>query len=173
MNKWHFLSLLGLVFLLTQCGSSSYSRNERYTAMSSQDRESLKNPDTVFGQDLILAGESKKEGGSQGIGVNAYLWRASLDTISFMPLAQVEPFTGVITTEWYCPPQTENERFKMTILILDKVLRADAVRVSVFYETYEDGKGWRTSEIDPQLGEQLEETILARARELKFEVNPR
>ena len=59
-----------------------------------------------------------------GIGVNSYLWRAALDTVAFMPLASADPYGGVIITEWYVNPEKPDERFKVTIYILDTRLRA-------------------------------------------------
>ena len=67
--------------------------------------------------------------------MNAYLWRASLDTINFIPLVSADPFGGVIITDWYTPAETPNERMKVQITILDRELRADGVRVSVFKQT--------------------------------------
>ena len=172
MNVSRFLLSLSFIFLLTQCSETAHKRQEKYTAMTSWERDEVKNPDTVFGG-LTFGGKDSQGEKTTGIGVNSFLWRASLDTIAFMPLSQVEPFTGVITTDWYTSPETKNERFKMTVLVLDKVLRADAVKVSVFYEVFEKGKGWVTASVDPDLHDQLEETILARARELRHESNPR
>src|SRR3954447_5310301 len=69
---------------------------------------------------------------AQGIGVNSYLWRASLDTLAFLPIVSADPFGGVILTDWYSPPETPNERFKVNLYILDRQLRADGIRISVF-----------------------------------------
>ena len=49
------------------------------------------------------------------IGVNSYLWRAALDTLSFAPLAQVDSSGGVIVTDWYANPGTPNDRVKVTV----------------------------------------------------------
>jgi hypothetical protein len=163
-----------LVFMLCHCSQTSYERQKKYTAMNSWEREDIKKPDRLLGDSMTFGQSNKNKSFSEsGMGVNSFLWRASLDTLSFMPLNQIEPFTGVITTDWYTPPEVKKERFKITVLILDKVLRADAVRVSVFHETYESEQGWTSASIDPNLNDQLEETILARARELKQEMNPR
>ena len=81
---------------------------------------------TVFGEGGLFG--SDKQGadtGATGVGVNSLLWRASLDTISFMPLVSADPFGGVIITDWYTPPQTPDERFKVNIYILGRALRAD------------------------------------------------
>ena len=82
----------------------------------------------------IFGGGSKSKNGQAeaGIGVNSYLWRASLDTLSFMPLSSADPWGGVIVTDWYVNPEKPDERFKMTVYILDTRLRADALNVAVF-----------------------------------------
>jgi Domain of unknown function (DUF3576) len=131
---------------------------------------------TVWGNDETLfqrgtgrfARQDGVDGGAAaGIGVNAYLWRAALETIDFLPLAQADPFGGVIITDWYSPPETPNERFKLNVYILDTVLRADGIKVAVFRQT-SDENGWRDASVDPQTGTRIEDNILSRARELRI-----
>jgi hypothetical protein len=100
------------------------------------------------------------------LGINAYLWRASLDTISFMPIAQVDSNGGVIITDWFVSPQTPNERVKVTITVLDTNLSADAVRVSVQRQTLA-ATGWTEASVRAGTVQRLEETILAKARDLR------
>jgi hypothetical protein len=102
-----------------------------------------------------------------GIGVNAYLWRASLDTISFMPLTSADPWGGVIITDWYANPQTPDEHFKVTIFILDSRLRADALNVAVQKEV-RSGDRWVTADVSQQTQLDIENAILSRARELRL-----
>jgi Domain of unknown function (DUF3576) len=102
-----------------------------------------------------------------GIGVNSYLWRASLDTLSFMPLASADPFGGVIITDWYADPTTPTERFKATVYILDTHLRADALNVAIFRQTQVNG-AWQDATVDPQTTIQIENAILTRARQLRL-----
>jgi len=133
--------------------------------------------DSIFGEggfDLFNLGGNKKTGGGSGvgIGVNSYLWRATLDTISFMPLSSADPFGGVIITDWYAPPESPNERFKVTAYILDRSLRADGVRVSVFRQVQESPGNWIDAPVDPSMGVDLENTILTRARQLKIRTAP-
>lgn len=105
--------------------------------------------------------------GGTGIGVNGYLWRASLDTLSFLPLASADPFGGVIITEWYSPPEAQNERYKLNIYILSRTLRSDGIRISVFKEVFESQR-WVTSQVSPQTATKLEDAILQRAREIRL-----
>jgi hypothetical protein len=101
------------------------------------------------------------------IGVNSFLWRASLDTLNFMPLASADPFGGVIITDWYSDPQRPGERFKATVYILDTRLRADALNVSIFREQM-TAHGWQPVEVTPDTGIQIENAILTRARQLRL-----
>ncbi|MCC7305362.1 MAG: DUF3576 domain-containing protein [Alphaproteobacteria bacterium] len=124
---------------------------------------------TIWGQGggiLGGLGVNKGEDGSAGIGVNSYLWRASLETVSFMPLASADPFGGVILTDWYTAPETPDERFKVNVFILGKQLRSDGVRVRVFRQVARKG-AWADADVPPDMGRQLEDTILTRARQLR------
>lgn len=100
------------------------------------------------------------------LGINAYLWRASLDTIGFMPIAQVDSNGGVIITDWYVSPQSANERVKVTITVLDTTLTADAVRVNVQRQTL-GAAGWTEASVRAGTVQRLEETILSKARDLR------
>jgi len=103
-----------------------------------------------------------------GIQVNAYLWRATLDTLSFMPLVSADPFGGVIITDWYSPPATPDERFKANAYILSSQMSANAVQVSVFHQVLQGGQ-WQDAAVDPSTASGLEDRILARAADLKAE----
>jgi hypothetical protein len=102
-----------------------------------------------------------------GPGVNHYLWRASLDTLSFMPLSSADPLGGTIITDWYSAPETPNEQFKVTVYILDKELRADGIRVSVFRQEKDAAGAWANAAVPPNTPTQLENAILTRARQLR------
>jgi len=100
------------------------------------------------------------------IGVNAYLWRAALDTLSFATLADVDAAGGVIVTDWYANPASPNERVKVTVLILDQDLRADALRVSASRQTMQNGQ-WIEAPVTAATVQRLEDIILTRARDLR------
>ncbi len=109
-------------------------------------------------------------GGGGGIGVNSFLWRASLDTISFMPVNSADPFGGVIITDWHALAETPRERFKMNVYILGRTLRADGVRVSVFRQVQDPYGTWQDAPIEENAGVKVEDAILMRARQLRFDV---
>lgn len=120
----------------------------------------------IFGGGGILNIGRKSNDAGSGIGVNSFLWRASLDTISFMPLASADPFGGTIITDWYSPAETPNERFKLNVFILDKQLRSDGVSVKVFRQNLKNGV-WKDSTATDTTARQLEEAILLRARQMR------
>ena len=99
--------------------------------------------------------------------VNAFLWRASLDTVSFIPLDIVDPIGGVITTQWYEDTNNSNERIKLTIYIKDRRLRADGVSVNVFREVMLTDR-WVKADINPDTANLIEASILTKARELRI-----
>jgi hypothetical protein len=113
------------------------------------------------------SGRGGDSGVEAGIGVNSYLWRASLDTLNFMPLASADPYGGVIITDWYTDAAAPNERFKATVYILDTRLRADALNVSIFRQTNNNGQ-WADAAVDPDTEVQIENAILTRARQLRL-----
>jgi hypothetical protein len=141
------------------------------------DRERLYRSGSVLGDEgfQILGprrrGQDEQAAGT-GLGVNSFLWRASLDTVSFMPVASADPFGGVILTDWYSPPEAPNERFKVNVYILDRQLRADGVRVAVFRQERGPGGEWRDAQVGTETGRQLEDTILTRARQLSIASRP-
>ena len=124
---------------------------------------------TLFG-DIKLFGSSseRNQSGPVGLGVNGFLWRASLDTLSFMPLISADPFGGVIITDWYSPPDNPGERFKVTTYLLGRELRSDGIRVSVFSQKKLERLGWVTGSADKDTETKLEDAILNKARELRI-----
>jgi len=101
------------------------------------------------------------------LGVNQYLWHASLDTLRFMPLQSADPFGGVIITDWYSAPELPNERMRVTVYILDRNLRADGLKIAVFRQTH-SADGWVDAAVNPDTATKLEDAILTRARELRL-----
>lgn len=100
------------------------------------------------------------------IGVNAYLWRATLDALSFMPLLQTDSNGGVIVTDWYANPKNPGERVKVTVSIVDQDLRADALRVAASRQTSQGGQ-WVDAPVQAATVQKLEDIILTKARDLR------
>ncbi len=111
----------------------------------------------------------RSQGGSASqLGVNGYLWRATLDTLSFMPLASADPYGGVVITDWYVNPEKPDERFKATVYILDTRLRADGLNVTVFKQIGDGAGGWTDAPTAAQTETDIENAILTRARQLRL-----
>lgn len=129
---------------------------------------------SVLGDSALVFGTAKdRPGGGRGgdagggaLGVNAYLWRGALDTLSFMPLASADPFGGVIITDWYTPAASNGERFKATAYILGRELRSDGVRVSIFRQVLQNGQ-WVDAPVSAVTVGEIENKVLSRARELR------
>ncbi len=100
------------------------------------------------------------------IGVNSYLWRASLETLSFMPLTQADSAGGVLVTDWYADPDNPNERVKVSVAILDQDLRADALRVAASRQVLQNGT-WVEAPVQAATVQRLEDIILTKARDLR------
>ena len=100
------------------------------------------------------------------IGINAYLWRASLDTVGFMPLVQTDSNGGVIVTDWYANPRSPGERMKLTITVLDQDLRADALRVAASRQVQQGGQ-WIEAPVQAATVQKREDIILTKARDLR------
>jgi predicted component of type VI protein secretion system len=170
----HSLIALSAVLCIALAGCGDVKKEASYpTRNDGSDKivYSTEKRDTVWGEgkslsDKLFGRDDDKDGGGSGIGVNSFLWRASLDTISFMPVASADPFGGVILTDWYENPETPGQRFKLGIYIMDKQLRADGVRVAVFKQA-ETGKGWKDTAVPDDMATNIENAILTRARELR------
>ena len=123
-----------------------------------------------IGGGFEIGGDGEGGGANlSGIAVNGYLWRASLDTMSFFPMAQVDPHGGVIITDWYSLSEAPNERYKATIYILDRSLRADAVRVALFKQVRQGTGGWFDAPTLDGASTSIENAILTRARQLRID----
>lgn len=176
MNNIKSLSLLTSTIILTGLlggcgllgeGEAKYPTG--YDRAVTGDDNIYEEPDGIFGgKGLNLFGDDKDEK-RQGIaiGVNSYLWRAALDTVSFMPLASVDPFGGVIITDWYVPQNAQNERLKLNVFILSEQLKADGIRVRVFRQI-RTPQGWVDSKVTDDTARKMEDAVLTRARQLRI-----
>lgn len=163
-----------LAFVLSACeGGKVYTPRKSQAGEIGQQYEEINPRQTLFGEGGLQLGSNGKgksgvdQGG--GIGVNSYLWRATLDTIAFMPVTSADPFGGVIITDWYSPSETPLERFKLNVYVLGRALRADGIRVSMFRQAYDNAGTWRDATVEEDAGRKLEDAILTRARQLRNE----
>ncbi len=163
----------GLALLLSACAGADIRPPDIGQEFDPRDLRDRQKYGTVFGEDAFVFSTRRRpaeEGGAgaAGIGVNAYLWQATLDTLDFVPIASADPFGGLIITDWYKPVEVPDERFKLNILIRDRVLRADAVKVAVFRQVRGPDGEWVDAPVAPGTERALEDKILTRARELRI-----
>jgi hypothetical protein len=123
--------------------------------------------DSMFGN--IFEGDSKNNNGGAGIAVNSYLWRASLDTLSFMPLLSADPFGGVIITDWHSNSASSKEKFKIIAYILGKELRVDGIKIAVFKKIKDENGNWVDNKSSKNLQIKVEDAILTKARKYKIQ----
>ena len=157
------LSFLGLILLLSACGiieTTSYEepskRNSTGSFITGKDEAGISLSD-IF---------NPKASGTGSMPVNALLWRASLDTVSVIPIDDIDTFGGTILTEWYPHPEQASQRIKIAVFILGRELRADAIRVQVYVQEYQNSN-WTDNGIDADLARKMEDLILTRAREIR------
>lgn len=169
---------IALVAGISGCASDS-SENTEYKYPEKQ-RKGMSKPtystdkkESIFGEggmDLFgnKRGRGDGDGSGGGIGVNSFLWQATLDTISFLPITSADAFGGVIITDWYSPPETPNERFKVNAFIIGKSLRADGIKITTFRQEKDKKDQWIDATVDPQISTDMENTVLTRARQLRM-----
>lgn len=157
------LSFLGLILLLSACGrieTTSYEepskRNSTGSFITGKDEAGISLSD-IFNPKASRTGT---------LPVNALLWRASLDTVSVIPIDDVDTFGGTILSEWYPHPEQANQRIKIAVFVLGRELRADAIRVQVYVQEYQNNN-WTDSGIDADFAYKMEDLILTRAREIR------
>ncbi len=159
-------SLLSLLFIVSLAACSDI-KTEAPSTVSAEEMRKESRGKLTGEEGISLGGRSEdKASTASPLGVNSYLWRATLDTISFMPLASADPFGGVIITDWYEDTKAK-ERYKINAIILDKTLRADGIKITLFKQTLV-GNAWRDKKSNPEDARKIEDTILTRARELKI-----
>ena len=159
-------SCLTIILAAALPSACSYIGDEPFKSEKEIEREKR---GTITGPGGIASwfGDAPPQTDGAALGVNAFLWRASLDTVSIWPVTSADPFGGVILTDWYAPPSTPAERFKLNVYIIDRALRADGVRVAVFRQIRDPNGEWQNAAVQPETQARLEDAILMRARQLR------
>ncbi len=166
--------VLACALLLPACGGQVSYEGVEDTTRTPEGRfeRDIDDPDrqTVFGKGGVnaLFDSTREDGAGGGLGVNAFLWRASLDTFAFLPLLSADPLGGVVVYDWYAPPDTRGERFKVTVYILDTRLRSDVLRVALNRQERAEDGAWYEAAVDPETTLALENAVLTRARQMRI-----
>jgi uncharacterized lipoprotein len=164
--KLYIVLALGLIGLLSACnGKTEYdypieTKERRQQAIGSIVSEDKEGGISIFG--------NKNKNAANNLNVNQYLWKAALEVISFMPLAQSDPIGGVILTDWYADAKAPKDRFKMNLVISSGELQVSAIKVTVFKQTQDASGNWQSAIASEKVGRELEDKIINRARQLKI-----
>ena len=158
--------------IINRSGTAINSASNKTGAMRDAETR-LSTGGGLFGNEgLSLLGNENKEGAgntfaSIGMPINPYLWSASLETLSFIPLSSADPFGGTIFTDWYSSESNENERCKVNVFIKGAELKTQNLRVSSFCEVFKNNK-WVGIGTNSQDNISLENAILNKAKKLKL-----
>ncbi len=161
--------------ILNRSGTPINSANNKKAALRDAETR-LSTGGGLFGKEglAIFGGDGNKgaanQGGIASIGmpINPYLWSASLETLSFIPLSSADPFGGTIFTDWYSTEMNENERCKINVFISGAELKTQNLRVSSFCEVYKNNK-WVGVNTNEQDNIDLENAILNKAKKIKLQ----
>ncbi len=159
-NLFYIILSLSFIFITACSPTGKGINNDRKTGLD-------KDIGSILGEGLIFGGDKTKDNSTSGIAINSFLWRAALDTISFMPLNQVDPFGGVILSDWHSDIKSPGERYKLNIYILSRQLKSNGVRVSIFKQIHDINGQWLDAGVNKATATQIENSILTRAREMR------
>lgn len=164
-----------LAVLVAGCGGGDYSAKKDTAPRSGPTNRYDPDAEGLFGEGgftlgklasgNLFGGKDETEGSTTP--VNRYLWQASLDTLSFMPLSSTDPFTGVIATDWSSTDAAPGERFKVTVYLSSAKLAATSVKVAVYRQVRDEAGNWVQTAIDPETPRKIEDAILTRARQMR------
>jgi len=159
------LPVLGCLCVLAGCDQAK----EEPAPLPAEDERKM-NFGKAFGEEFLLFGKGVKRSVDQTpvAHVNAYIWQGSLETIAFLPLHSADATGGVIITDWYTVPQAPQERLKITIRIIGKELRSDALKVSINRQVLDKNGTWVEAPVHQEIKTKLENLILSKARQLRI-----
>ena len=155
-----------LLLLSTTICADTVGTKGKFAPKSKSQRAEEKIDGHFFNGPLFDSGQSNSP--QNCIGVNAYLWRGSLDALSFLPKDHMDPFAGVITTQWHALPEAPKDQLRIEISILSQQLRADALKIVIFKRTKDAQGNWKNLDVDVETVDKFEEAILTKARALRI-----
>ena len=156
--------------IIKRSGTKLKSQKQRESGLTERDAlNRLKTGGGLFGKKgIALTGDiGEQQVAAMGMPINPYLWRASLESISFMPLSSADPFGGIIITEWYNDEKNLNERCKVNIFIKGAELTTNNLKASIFCQEKESGN-WIDISVDNDKNIDFENAILEKAKKIRL-----
>ena len=156
----------------TKLMAGSDPKDKRLQMQDAENR--LRTGGGLFGKGAQITfgeGSNKSSGdatASIGFPINPYLWKGSLETISFMPLTSADPFAGIIITDWYTEGSENNQRCKLNIYIKGVELKTDNLKVNSFCQILNEDNNWIDQKVDTKNNIKLENAILNKAKKIRL-----
>jgi hypothetical protein len=166
-KKQVLIVVVPILFMLAGCGQNLAPSSDQPIPIG-KDEERKRNFGNLFGDDFLSFGGARKDinPGNPSSSVNPFIWRASLDTLSFMPLSSADAIGGVIVTDWYIASHNSKQRLKVIVYVMNAQLRSDAIKVTVYKQVFKEGT-WVNGVTDAGAATEMENIILSKARQLR------
>jgi len=168
-HLFRILSVVLLTLLLVACDGLN-GKNEEVISAEDQLKRGMKGG-KLFGNIDLLGGKSEEQNIKQGIAVNSFVWQATLDVLSFLPLTSADPFGGIIITDWYSEEGYQDERFKVNAFVMGGELKSESIKLSLFKQKKGPSGEWLVVSPEKDSASRLEDSILTRARQLRIQRN--
>ncbi len=160
----HFLKIIiffTFLLVLSSCEALKYKKTEAGEVPINADERVAKNIEE--GRGFRLFDSEKNKGGTFDFASSNELWRATLDTIDFMPLVSANYSGGIIITDWYNDGKSSGQSVKISVRFLTNEIRADALDIKVFTKNCETTMDCKITENTGTLVTQLTKSILKKA----------
>jgi hypothetical protein len=161
MRLLKILLLLQLIFSLSSCGPLAYKKTDARKVSPNPEERVKKNLEE--GRGFKIFDTNRKLSTTYDFASSNELWRATLDTIDFMPLTTANYSGGIIVTDWYSDNQNSNENIKITVRFLTNEIRSDALNLKIFYRNCDSSNNCKVIEKEGNLSKELKKEILKKA----------
>ena len=172
LNKKTVIFLIFSLIMLSSCSDSGFLKKPEW-GEPAKDGKELARENVKEGRGIQIRPQ-KNQGGNFLFASSNPMWRASLETIDFMPLLTVDYAGGIIITDWYSDGSS-NESIKITIKFLDTEVRVDAMMIDIHKKICNNSNNCSINKIDTKLNFEIRDKILKKAavyaKDLKERIN--
>ena len=162
------VTYLVVVLLLGNCTKVDPVTGEKILIDPNADRKATAFRDQGGG---LFGDIGNKKSGSTSVNFSSanVLWKATLQTLDFLPLSNTDYSGGIIIYDWYSQKNNPNEQIKISVRFLNNELRADSIQVITHKKICDNNNKCSNSTIDEKFSQSIKESIIASARSLKIE----